>query len=60
MTKVLVTGGCGFIGHYLVKHLLKNDYQVSVFDNQARVELTCRLKWKENAGAIWDNRSGLQ
>ena len=36
MTKVLVTGGCGFIGHYLVKHLLKNDYQVSVFDNQAR------------------------
>jgi dTDP-glucose 4,6-dehydratase len=24
MNKVLITGGCGFIGHHLVEHLLKN------------------------------------
>jgi UDP-glucose 4-epimerase len=31
--KVLVTGGAGFIGKYLVKSLLKNSYSVTIFDN---------------------------
>ena len=28
-----------------------------VFEHQARLDLTCRFKWTENAVAIWDNRS---
>ena len=36
MKKLLVTGGCGFIGHHLVKLLLKKGYEVSVIDNQER------------------------
>lgn len=36
MSKILVTGGCGFIGHHLVKHLLSSGYNVSVLDNQER------------------------
>ena len=36
MKKLLVTGGCGFIGHHLVKLLLKRGYEVSVIDNQER------------------------
>ena len=36
MKKVLVTGGCGFIGHHLVKHLLNSNYEVVVLDNQER------------------------
>jgi len=31
--KILVTGGCGFIGHHFVEHVLKNtDYQIYIFD----------------------------
>jgi len=33
MTKVLITGGAGFIGSHLSKHLLKKNYHVTVMDN---------------------------
>jgi UDP-glucose 4-epimerase len=33
MTKVLVTGGCGFIGSHLVELLLNKGYEVNVLDN---------------------------
>jgi nucleoside-diphosphate-sugar epimerase len=31
--KVVVTGGCGFIGSHLVESLVKKNYEVTVFDN---------------------------
>ena len=31
--KILVTGGVGFIGKYLVKSLLEKDHSVTIFDN---------------------------
>ena len=34
------------------KEILNN-----LFEHQARLDLTCRFKWTENAIAIWDNRS---
>jgi len=31
--KVLITGGCGFIGHHVVEHFLLNtDYEISIID----------------------------
>jgi UDP-glucose 4-epimerase len=33
MTKVLVTGGCGFIGSHLVELLIENNFEVVVLDN---------------------------
>lgn len=36
MTKVLVTGGAGFVGYHLAKRLLKKGYQVDLLDNLAR------------------------
>ena len=35
MTKVLVTGGGGFIGSHLAAHLLERGYEVRVLDNFA-------------------------
>ena len=32
MTKVMITGGCGFIGSNFIHHLLKTDTQVHIFN----------------------------
>jgi nucleoside-diphosphate-sugar epimerase len=36
MTKVLITGGVGFIGYHLAKRLVSDGYQVDLVDNLAR------------------------
>jgi len=38
MIKILVTGGAGFIGTYLVKELQKKDYKIIVADNLSKKE----------------------
>ena len=43
MKKYLITGGAGFIGHYLVDYLLKKNNSVIIFDNLIRSDET-RLK----------------
>ena len=37
--KFLVTGGTGFIGSAITKYLIKNNYKVSVLDNNSRGKL---------------------
>ena len=32
MKKIIVTGGCGFIGSHLVEHLTAKGYTVTAFD----------------------------
>ena len=44
---ILVTGGSGFIGSAITKHLVKNKYRVIVFDNNSRVK-SRRLKEIKN------------
>jgi len=34
--KILVTGGCGFVGSYLTRRLLQEGYEVTVLDSLAR------------------------
>lgn len=38
MTKILITGGAGFIGSYLVHELQKKDYDIVVADNLSKKE----------------------
>lgn len=33
MSKVLVTGGCGYIGSHVVRQLFEAGYEVVVYDN---------------------------
>ncbi|MEN8825889.1 MAG: NAD-dependent epimerase/dehydratase family protein, partial [Wenyingzhuangia sp.] len=45
MKKVLVFGGFGFLGHYLVKELIYKNYQVTVADLQEDKELINTVKY---------------
>jgi len=45
--KFVVTGGLGFIGSYIVKHLLSKDHQVTVVDNFSRGRLENLTGFKE-------------
>jgi CDP-paratose 2-epimerase len=50
MEKILITGGCGFLGSNLCYHGLKNGYQISVIDNLSRRGSKANLNWLVDAG----------
>jgi len=63
MKKVLVFGGFGFLGHYLVHELLKRGYEVTVADihenEKLESEITyikCDITSKENVENVFKNK----
>jgi len=44
--KILVTGGCGFIGSEVVKQLIKKNYEVTVADNLSKPESAVKEGYK--------------
>ena len=43
--KILITGGCGFLGSNLSFYFLKKDYEVFVIDSLVRKGSEINLKW---------------
>ena len=39
MEKVIIFGGCGFLGSWIVRAFLKKGYNVSIFDLKIKKEL---------------------
>ncbi len=50
--KLLVNGGCGFLGSNLAAHGIKMGYAVTVFDNLSRLGSSQNLEWLRSLGNV--------
>ena len=50
--KILITGGCGFLGSNLASYGIENGYDVTVFDNLSRMGAHQNLKWLKELGLL--------
>jgi CDP-paratose 2-epimerase len=50
--KLLITGGCGFLGSNLASHAIKQGYDVVVFDNLSRLGTYDNLSWLKTMGTF--------
>lgn len=48
--KLLITGGCGFLGSNLAAHAIENNLEVVVFDNLYREGSRLNLEWLQSKG----------
>lgn len=48
--KILINGGCGFLGSNLATYGIRNGFQISVFDNLSRYGSYENLKWLHSVG----------
>ena len=49
MSKILITGGAGFIGSNLAHHLIRAGHNVSIYDNLSRPGAEANLDWLQAA-----------
>lgn len=48
--KILITGGCGFLGSNLAAYGIKNGHSVTVIDNLSRFGSSSNLEWLKSLG----------
>lgn len=52
MKKLLINGGCGFLGSNLASYGIKNGYDVTVLDNLSRLGSSQNLEWLRSLGDV--------
>ncbi|MEG1274990.1 MAG: GDP-mannose 4,6-dehydratase [Ruthenibacterium sp.] len=52
MKKILINGGCGFLGSNLASYGIANGYEVTVFDNLSRLGSAQNLDWLRGLGTF--------
>lgn len=52
MKRLLINGGCGFLGSNLASYGIKNGYDVTVFDNLSRLGSSQNLEWLRSLGDV--------
>lgn len=50
--RILVTGGCGFLGSNLASYGIEHSYDITVFDNLSRLGSRSNLKWLNTLGKV--------
>lgn len=50
--RLLIIGGCGFLGSNLASHGIKQGYDITIFDNLSRIGATKNLEWLQSLGKI--------
>lgn len=48
--KLLITGGCGFLGSNLAAYGIQNNYDITIFDNLSRLGSYANLEWLRTLG----------
>lgn len=50
--KILITGGCGFLGSNLAAYGIENGYEITVLDNLSRIGSSENLQWLNSLGRV--------
>ena len=50
--KLLINGGCGFLGSNLAAYGIQNGYDITVFDNLSRYGANANLEWLRSLGSF--------
>ncbi|MDR0822462.1 MAG: NAD-dependent epimerase/dehydratase family protein, partial [Endomicrobium sp.] len=48
--KLLITGGCGFVGSNLAGNAIKQGFELAIIDNLYRIGSEQNLKWLKEQG----------
>ena len=48
--KILITGGCGFLGSNLASDAIQNGHELMIFDNLSRMGTASNLDWLRDQG----------
>src|SRR5689334_17011708 len=58
--RILITGGCGFLGSNLAKEAMSRSHEVAILDNLARVGGEANLEWLKTQGKFYFHKADVR